>query len=134
PALLANWVGVLDADPIYVLCQHVGVLSHLLNRLLAVGLEYPSRSAGAASVAVQEQHDFADLPRLLPCTSDALPPLGSDAVYCLQLLRSCLDHCQDFSAEPSDQLLRQNRTDPLYQTAAKIPLDPRDRGRRHRFH
>ena len=46
------------------------------------------------------------------CAGDPLPALGSDAVYHLQFLRSGLDHCQDFSAEPPDQLLRQNRTPP----------------------
>src|SRR3984893_12882479 len=33
-----------------------------------------------------------------------------------------------------DQLLRQNGSDPFDQAAAEVPLDPFDRGRRHRLH
>src|ERR1700687_1604844 len=61
-----------------VLRQHVRIAPHLLDCLLAIGLEDSHRSARAHAVAVQEQHDFPDLLCLLPCVRDSLPACGAD--------------------------------------------------------
>jgi hypothetical protein len=134
PDLLRDLVGSGEADSVDVLRQHVGIVPHLLDRLLAVGLEDSHRSAGTHAVAVQEQHDFADLPCLLPCVRNPLPALGADAIDRLQFGGSVLDHGENFDSETPDQLPRKNRPNALDQAAAEVPLDPLDGGRRHRLH
>src|ERR1035438_8855336 len=52
----------------------------------------------------------------------------------LQFGGSVFDHGENLGSEPPDQLLRENRSDPLDQAAAEIPLDPLSGGRRHRLH
>ncbi len=83
---------------------------------------------------MQEQHDFADLPCLLPCVRDPLPALGADAIDSLQFGGSVLDHGQNLGSEPPDQLLREDRPDALDQAAAEVLLDPLSGCRRHRLH
>src|SRR2546427_11817849 len=80
PDLLGDLVGSREADPVYVLRQHVGIAAHLFDCLLAIGLEDSNRPAGADTVAVQEQHDLADLPCFLPRMSDPLPAFWADPV------------------------------------------------------
>src|SRR5438477_5846460 len=92
PDPLRDLVGGREAYPVDVLRQHVWIAPHGLNRLLAVGLEDAHRPAGADAMAVQEQHDFADLPCLLPCMRDPLPAFGADAIDSLQFGGSVLDH------------------------------------------
>src|SRR5204862_2026367 len=123
PILRAIWSGG-EADPVDVLRQHVGIAPHLLDCLLAVGLEDSHCPAGADAVAVQEQHDLADLLCLLPRVRNPLPALGSDSIDSLQFGGSVLDHGENLGSEPPDQLLRENRPDPFHQPAAEVPLDP----------
>src|ERR1039458_762949 len=94
-----------------------------------VGLEDSYRSAGAHAVAVQEQHDLADLFCFLPCVRDPLSALGADAIDRLQFSGSVLDHGQNLGSESPDQLLGENRPDTLDQAAAEVPLDPLGGGR-----
>src|SRR2546425_12192163 len=84
PDLLGDLVGGREADAVNVFRQHVWIAPHLLDCLLAVGLEDSYRTAGADAMAVQEQHDLADLLCLLPCLRDPLPALGADAINSLQ--------------------------------------------------
>ncbi len=113
PDLLRDLVGGREADPVDVFRQHVGIAPHLLDCLLAIGLEDSHRPAGAHAVAVQEQHDLADLLCLLPRMRDSLPALGADAVHRLQFGGSVFDHGENLGSEPPDQLLRENRSDAL---------------------
>jgi hypothetical protein len=89
------------------------------------------RPAGAHAVAVQEQHDLADLLRLLPCVSNPLPALGADPVYRLQFGRATFDDGENVGSEVPHQLLRKDRADSLHEAAAEVPLDPLGCGRRH---
>src|SRR5438552_7836771 len=91
PDLLRDLVGGREADAVDVFRQQVGIAPHGLNRLLAIGLEDSHRTAGADSMAVQEQHDFPDLLCLLPSLCDPLPALGADAIDSLQFGGSVLD-------------------------------------------
>src|SRR5438132_12262994 len=72
--------------------QRVRILAHLLDCLLAIGLEDSHRPAGADAMAVQEKHDLADLLCLLPRMRDSLPALGADAIDRLQFGGSVFDH------------------------------------------
>ena len=134
PDLLRDLVGGREADAVDVLRQHVGIAPHLLDCLLAIGLEDSHCPAGADAVAVQEEHDLADLLRFLPRMGDPLPALGADPVHRLQFCGSVLDHGENLGSEPPNQLLRENRSDALDQAAAEITLDPLGGGRRHRLH
>ena len=91
--LLRDLVGGREADPVDVFRQHVGIAPHGLNCLLAIGFEDAHCTAGADAVAVQEQHDFPNLLRFLPCMRDPLPALGADTIDRLQFGGSVLDHC-----------------------------------------
>jgi hypothetical protein len=82
---------------------------------------------------MQEQHDLANLFCLTPCDLNPLTALGSDAIDRLQLGGSVLDDSENLGLEPFDHLLRQNRSDPLHQAAAKVSLDPFGCRRRHCF-
>src|SRR2546428_1537839 len=84
PDSLGDLVGGREADPVDVFREHIGIALHLFDCLLAVGLEDAHRPAGAHAVAVQEEHDFANLFCLLPRIIDPLPALGADAVDRLQ--------------------------------------------------
>ena len=108
--------------------------AHLLDCLLAIRFEDSHRTARAHAVAMQEQHDLANLFCLAPCSLDSFPALGPDAIDRLQFGGSILDDAQDFGSEPFDQFLRQDWSDPLYQAAAQIPLDPFRCGRRYGLH
>src|ERR1039457_1905694 len=134
PDLLRDLVGGREANPVDVLRQRVGIAPHLLDCLLAVGLEDSHSPAGAHAMAVQEQHDFPYLLCLLPCVRDPLPALGADAIDRLQFGGSVLDHGEHLGSEPPDQLLRENRPDALDQAAAEVSLDPLGGGGRHRLH
>src|ERR1700756_3932270 len=92
PDLLGDLVGGRETDPVDVFRQHVRITPHLLDCLLAVGLEDSYSPAGADAVAMQEQHDLADLLCLLPRMRDPFPALGTDPVYRLEFGGSVLDH------------------------------------------
>src|SRR5664280_1932975 len=132
--LLRDLIGGREADPVDVLRQHVRIAPHLLDCLLPIGFEDSHRSAGAHTMAVQEQHDFSYLFRFLPCLLNSLPAFRTDPVDGLQFRDPVLDHAQDFSSEPPDQLLGQNRPNAFDQAAAEVTLDPFNRRRRHGFH
>src|ERR1035437_5960795 len=70
-----------EADAMDFLRQGVGVLLHRLNGQIAVGLEDANRFAGADPVAVEEDHDLADLHSLLPGSCNPFPALWADAVH-----------------------------------------------------
>src|SRR5262249_52711554 len=92
PDLLCNLVGGRETDPVDVLRQRVRVLTHLFDCLLSVGLEDSHRPAGTDAVAMQEEHDLADLLYLLPRVRYPLPALGTDPVYRLEFCGSVLDY------------------------------------------
>src|SRR6202163_5061698 len=62
------------------------------------------------------------------------PGAWADAIDSLQFGGPVLDHGENLGSEPPDQLLRENRPDPLDQAAAEVPLDSLGGGRRHRLH
>jgi hypothetical protein len=82
-------------------------------------------------MAVQEQHDLADLLRLLPCLRDPLPALGADPVHQMQFGRAVLDDGENVGSEVPHEFLGEDRADAFHKSAAKIPLDSLGGGRRH---
>ena len=85
-------------------------------------------------MAMQEQHDFSYLLPFLPCLLNSLPAFRSDPIDGLQFRDPVLDHAQDFSSEPPDELLGQNRPDTFDKAAAEVTLDSLHRCRWHGFH
>ena len=65
--LLRDLVGRLKADPLNVCRQSVGIAAHLLDGMFPVSFVDAYRPTGADAIAVQENHNLADLLRLLPC-------------------------------------------------------------------
>ena len=124
PDLLGDLVGSREADPVDVFRQHVRIAPNLLNRLIPIGLVDAYRPAGADAVAVEEQHDLADLLSLLPCLRDPLPALGADPIYRFQFGGAVFDHGENIGSKAPHQLLGENRADALDQAAAEVPLDP----------
>src|SRR5664280_3826883 len=98
PDFLGDLVGGRETDAVDILRQRVRILAHLFNCLRTIGLEYPYGSAGADTMAVQEQHDLANLFRLLPCMGDPLPPLGANPVHGLQFGDLVLDDAQNLGS------------------------------------
>src|SRR2546430_12654993 len=60
--------------------------SHFFNCLFPVGLENAHRPAGAHAMAVEEQHDLADLLRLLPRSEEHTSELQSQSNLVCRLL------------------------------------------------
>src|SRR5664280_1186434 len=77
---LGDLIGGRKANPVDVFRQRVRIAPHLLDSLLPIGLEDSYRPAGTHTMAVQEQHDLADLLRLLPCLLNSLPAFRPDPV------------------------------------------------------
>ena len=70
----------------------------------------------------------------MPCSFNPLLALGADAIDRLQFGGTVLDDAQNFSSEPSDQLLCQDWSDPLHQAAAEVTLNPFGCGGRYDLH
>ena len=85
------------------------------------------------SVAVQEEHDLADLHSFMPSLRDPLPALWPDPINRFQVSRVIAYHFQYFRAEVADQLFRQHWPNPFYKASAKVPFNTLTRGRRRRF-
>src|ERR1039457_1499166 len=115
PNLLRDLVSGREADPVDVLRQHVRIALHLLDCLLAVGLEDSHRPTGAHAVAVQEQHDFADLLCLLPRMRYPFPALGTDAIDRLKFCGSGLWYGHDPPSRPPG-LVRLTKPLPRYRS------------------
>src|ERR1022692_1844821 len=85
PELLRDLIRRREADSVDVLGQHVRITPHFFDRLLPISFEDSYRSAGAHTMAVQEQHDFTDLFCLFPGVRDTLLALRADPIYGEQL-------------------------------------------------
>src|ERR1039458_5525739 len=118
------------ADAMDLLRQGVRVLPHRLDGQIPVGLVDADRSPGTDPVAVEEDHDLSDLHSLLPGIGDLLPTLWADTIHGLQVGGVVADNTQYLSAEVFHQLLCQDRTNTLHETAAEVPLNPLARSRR----
>jgi hypothetical protein len=131
PDLLRDLVGGSEADPVNVFRQCVRIAAHFFDCLFPVGLEDAHRPAGAHAMAVQEQHDLADLLRLLPCLRDPLPALGADPAYRLQFGWAAFDDGKNVGPEVPHEFLGEDGADPFNKSAAEIPLDSLGGGRWH---
>ena len=83
-----------------------------LDGQISVGLVDADCSSGADPVAVQKEHDLADLHSFLPGTGDPLAALWTDAIHGLQVGGIVAYHSQYFRTEVADQLFRQARAQP----------------------
>jgi len=100
------------------------ILPHGLDGEISVGLEDADRPPGADSVAMQEEHDLADLHALLPGIGDPLPALWPNPAHGLEIGGVVANHLQDFGAEVADQLLRQDGPDSHDEAAAQVGQVP----------
>ena len=107
PEARGERVGGLEADAADVARQAVGILLDQRDRVGAVGLVDADRARGADAVRVQEHHDLAHAPLLLPGFDDALAAHVADARHFAQAPRAALDHVEHVLAEGRHQPLRE---------------------------
>ena len=121
--LLGDGIRRLEADPVDVFRQRVGVGPHGFDRGLAVGFVDADRPARADAVGVKEDHDLADDLLLRPGGLDFQPPLLADPGNFLEAGGKLVDDREDSLVEFLHELLCVNRPDPLDEPAAEILFD-----------
>ena len=120
---LSNLIRRGEADAVDLLRQGVRVLPHRLDGQISVGLVDADCSPGADTVAVEEDHDLADLHSLLPGTGDPFPALWTDAIDGLQVGGVVFNYTQYLGTKVADQLLRQDGANTLHEAAGQVPFD-----------
>jgi hypothetical protein len=123
-------VGALKTNPSNIPGKPIGVLSHDLHGVRAVGLEDANRPGGADPVAVKEDHNLPDDLLLGPSIRD---PFGSNRANARHLPKAIgfgLDDVEDLIPEGLDHLLGVDRPDAADHPGAQISFDPVDRARR----
>ncbi len=128
---LGDGVGGLEADAVDIEGQAVGVLAHLLDGLVAVGLVDAHGARGADPVGLEKHHDLADDLLLGPGAGDPLLALGADALEFPQPFGVLLDDLEHRLAKGLDQLLREVRPDALDHARAQVLLDAVEGARRN---
>src|ERR1035438_6299584 len=133
PHALRDLIRRCEAYAVNLLRQCVRVLLHRLDGQIPVGLVNANSSPGTDPMAVEEEHDLADLHPLLPGIGDPFAALWPDAIDGLQIGGIVPDHSEHFRAEMSDQLLCQNGADSFHEAAGQIPFNALIRCWRNRF-
>ena len=118
-------VGGHETDAADVAREAVRVLRHDLDRIGAVGPEYPHRPRRADAVAVQEHHDLADHLLLGPGIGDPLRPHLPDAGHLAQPPLG-LDP-EHLLAERPDQLAGIDRADRIMPEPRYFSMPSTDR-------
>jgi hypothetical protein len=119
-------VGALETNPANIPGKPIGVLSHDLHGVRAVGLEDANRPGGTDPVAVKEDHDLPDDLLLGPGVRD---PFGSNRANARHLAKPIglgLDDVEDLLPEGLDHLLGIDRPDAPDHPGAEIFLDSVD--------
>src|ERR1035437_7226033 len=112
-----------EPDAMDLLRQGVWVLPHSLDGQGAVGLVDADCPPGADPVAMEKEHDLADLHSLLPGIGDPLPALWPDTIDGLQVGGVVFYYRQDLCAEVADQLLCEDGANTLHEAAGQVPFD-----------
>ena len=74
-------------------------------------------------MVMKEDHDFTDLHPLLPGIGDPFATLWTDTVNGFQVGGVVFYYPQYLCTEMSDQLLRQDGANTLYEAAGQVPFD-----------
>src|ERR1039458_9224151 len=102
PDALGDLIRGGEAYAVDLLCQGVGILLHRLDGQIPVGLINANRSPGTDPVAMQEDHDLADLHPLVPGIGDPFPAFWPDTIDGLQVSGIVSDNFQYPGAEVSE--------------------------------
>src|SRR4029077_7313813 len=94
PELHRDRIGGLEANAANVACQTIRVFRHDLHGARAVGLVDAHRPRRADTMAMQEDHDFADNLLLGPGRADAIDSHRTNAHYLAQALGLCFDRIE----------------------------------------
>ena len=129
-----NRVGRREADATDIVGKPIGVFRHDLQGIVPVGLVDPERPRGADTVAVKEDHDFANRLLFSPRLDDSLDTLWSNASDVLESLRFCLDDVEQSIAKGTDQLAGVDLANPPHHPGCKVLLDAISRGRGRQSH
>jgi hypothetical protein len=132
--LHGDCVGCPKSNAADVARQPVGVLTHDLEGIGAIGLVDPHRSCRADPMAVQKDHDLAHDLLLGPGCADPEGAERADALDFAQAIRLCFDDVKNLLAECLDHLLRIDRANAANHSRGKIFLNAIDRCRRRGAH
>ena len=130
--VLGDLVRRLEADAVDVRRQAVGILPYQPGGLGAVGLVDFDGVVGGDAVGLEEDHDFFDLPLLLPGAEDLLPAFGADPFHLDKPLGAVLDHVESLQTEGSHQTRSHHLADSGDEPGAQVLLDAADSRRHHR--
>src|SRR5690606_3055750 len=123
PQTLRQDIRRLEADAVNIQRQAIGILGHLENGFVAVGLVDPDRSRGADAVGLEKHHDVPDHLLFRPGCGDPLPPPGTDAFDLREALRRLLNNVEHRFPESPDQFPGEMRADAFHHARAQILFD-----------
>ena len=126
PSFIAMASALLKPMPRMSPASSIGVLSHDLDGIRAVGLEDANRAGGSDPIAVQEDHDLSDNLLLGPGVRDPSGPNGADARHLAKPIRLGLNDVEDLLTKSLDHLLGVDRPDAPDHPRSQIFLDPVD--------
>lgn len=95
--LSGNGVGNLETDAPDIIGGAIGILLHLVDTLLAVGLVDLRGVGGTDTIALKEHHHVLDVELFHPRVVDLLNALGTDAVHLAEPLAVILDDVEDIN-------------------------------------
>src|SRR5205823_170648 len=129
PESLGQRICRLEANAMDIEGQSIGILPHLHNGVIAVGLVNPDSSGRSNAMRVQEDHDLADDFLGFPGLDDSLFAFGTNAVEVGQTLRGLLNDIKHLLAKGLDQLFGKVRPDAFDHPRAEILFDAFQRTR-----
>ena len=115
-AATSQFVGGLEADALDVVGQTVRILLHDADGVIPVGLVDADGTGGSHTMTLEEDHDLADDPLIVPAFRDAFLAGSADASDFRQTFGLFLDDLEDLLAEGLDKSLGEVRTDALDET------------------
>src|SRR5262249_54223868 len=105
PQPLRQRIRRLEANAMDIEGQAIGILPHVCNGLIAVGLVNPDSTRGPNAVRMQEDHDLSDHFLLSPCCNDPLSAFGTNAVEVRQPFGGLLNDVKYLRAKRLDEFV-----------------------------
>ena len=126
--LAGDVIGGLEADAGNITREEIGIGTHFLDRLVAVGLINPHSAAGADAIGVEENHDLPHDFLFGPGCADRAPPFRADSPHLLQPHGLTVDNVEHTLAKFLNQLLGIDGSDAFDETTCEVFFDSLPRG------
>ena len=124
---LGDGVGALESNAVDVDSEAIRIRLDERNGVVPVALVYAVREARRHAVSLQEEHDLAQRPLLMPGRLNLLDTLRADALHIEELLRRVVDDGERVDAEAGDNARRHLRADAPDESTAQVFLDAGER-------